>query len=177
MNESLLLAFVTPFYEKKDIMHNLDHIRLVIKAIDSLLSGGKYNVDYEAIIAAAYFHGFVWSDEESICTWLKGQGESDERINFIIQIAWESQRPNKPETMEGMILHDAHIIEGGETFLITKSLITGSVRGQSLKETVEYIEAHVIGKNQCYLPEAVIELEKADKFANEYIKKLKTEVT
>lgn len=173
MNESLLLEFAAPFYDKKDIMHNLDHIRLVIKAVNGLLEGRKYNVDYDAIISAAYFHGFVWSDEEPIRTWLKAQGESDKRIDFIVRVAWESQRPKTPETLEGKVLHDAHIIEGGETFLVTKSLITGSVRGQSLKETVEFIEDNVIEKNRCFLPEAVDALEKADRYAKEYINKLK----
>jgi len=38
--------------------------------------------------------------------------------------------------MEGKILHDAHMIEGGKIYLIVKSLITGSVRGQTLEQTI-----------------------------------------
>lgn len=34
------------------------------------------------------------------------------------------------------------MIEGGKTYLIVKSLITGSVRGQ----TIKYIEDNVLGK-------------------------------
>ncbi|MGL4337470.1 MAG: hypothetical protein ACRCST_11325 [Turicibacter sp.] len=62
---------------------------------------------------------------------------------------------SKPQTLEAKILHDAHMSEGGgKTFLIVKSLITGSVRGQSLEETIDYIETHLLHKGQCYLAEA-----------------------
>ncbi len=33
-------------------------------------------------------------------------------------------------------MHDAHVLEGGKTYLIVKTLITGSVRGQSLVDTL-----------------------------------------
>lgn len=57
-------------------------------------------------------------------------------------------------SIEGKILHDAHMIESRNTFLIVKSLITGLVRGQTLEEMIEYIEKNILGKGQCYLAEA-----------------------
>ena len=61
-------------------------------------------------------------------------------ISKTIKIAWESQRSEIPETIERKILHDAHVLEGGKTYLIVKTLITGSVRGQSLLDTLKYME-------------------------------------
>lgn len=49
---------------------------------------------------------------------LKTQNLPEEKINKIVKVAWEFQKDIKPETIEGKILHDAHLIEGGKTFLI-----------------------------------------------------------
>jgi len=46
------------------------------------------------------------------------------------------------------------MIEGGKTYLIVKSLITGSVRGQTLEQTIKYVEDNILDKGICYLPEA-----------------------
>lgn len=59
---------------------------------------------------------------------------NEEDIEVIIKVAWESQRPEIPETLEGKILHDAHVLEGGKTYTVVKTLITGSVRGSRLKK-------------------------------------------
>ena len=75
-------------------------------------------------------------------------------IDRIISAAWESQKDEEAKTIEGKILHDAHMIEGGKTYLIVKSLITGSVRGQTLELTIKYIEENILDKGVCYLPEA-----------------------
>ena len=91
----------------------------------------------------------------------------------IVKIAWESQRSEVPETMEGKILHDAHVLEGGETYTVVKTLITGSVRGQSLEETLEFIEKHVLGANQCYLPETIPLCEAMNRFTDEFFVKLR----
>jgi len=46
------------------------------------------------------------------------------------------------------------MIEGGRTYLIVKSLITGSVRGQTLEQTIDYIEKNILDNGVCYLQEA-----------------------
>ncbi|WP_346896169.1 hypothetical protein [Clostridium sp. UBA7503] len=46
------------------------------------------------------------------------------------------------------------MIEGGKTYLIVKSLITGSLRGQTIEENIKYVEDNVLGKGTCYLPKA-----------------------
>lgn len=65
------------------------------------------------------------------------------------------------------------MIEGGKTYLIVKSLITGSVRGQTLKQTIEYIENNILGKGICYLPEAQIIYYHQQEFAKAFVKDLK----
>lgn len=76
---------------------------------------------------------------------------SKDEIQKIVMIAWESQRPEVPKTFEGKVLHDAHVLEGGKTYADVKTLITGSVRGQSLLETLDYMKNNVVDKNVCYI--------------------------
>ena len=102
-------------------------------------------IDHEVIVYAGYFHGFIYDDGKNIKSWLKERGFSKEKIEFIVKVAWESQKNESAETIEGKLLHDAHMVEGGKTFLISKLLITGSVRGQTLDETIEYIEKKILG--------------------------------
>lgn len=172
IDEKEILAFAQPYYADKDIMHNMWHIELVKKMIDKILSISHYEVDKECLILAAYFHGFIYSDEDKIKQWLEAQGYEKEYISKIIKISWESQREEIPETIEGKILHDAHVLEGGKTYLIVKTLITGSVRGQSLKETMNYMQKNVLDKNICYLPETIPLCEEMNKFTNEFFEEL-----
>ena len=155
INEKELIEFVKPYYKDKDIMHNMWHIELVKKAIDKILKNSNYNIDYDNIIIAMYFHGFIYSDEDKIRAWLKKQNYEVEKIEKIIEIAWESQRNEIPKTTEGKLLHDAHVLEGGKNYLIVKTLITGSIRGQNLQKTLEYMKNNVLNKNKCYLPETI----------------------
>lgn len=136
VNFERITEFIEPYYKDKDIMHNMWHIKLVKKKLDEIISITNYKINYEALVLAMYFHGFIYSDEEKIRNWLKSNNYSQEEVNLIVKIAWESQRTEIPETIEGKILHDAHILEGGKTYLVVKTLITGSVRGQTLPETI-----------------------------------------
>ena len=173
VNEKALLEFASPYYEDKDIMHNMWHIELVQRMIDRILSLSDYEVDREALKLATYFHGFIYSDEEKIKQWLIEQNYSDEKISKTIKIAWESQRSEIPETIEGKILHDAHILEGGKTYVVVKTLITGSVRGQSLTETLDFMEKNVLNQNKCYLPETIPLCEEMNLYTNEFFSVLK----
>lgn len=173
MNEMKLLEFVRPYYEDKDIMHNMWHIELVQKMINRILSHCDYEVDEECLKLATYFHGFIYSDEEKIRQWLLEQNYSIEMISKTIKIAWESQRSEIPETIEGKILHDAHVLEGGKTYLIVKTLITGSVRGQTLTDTLNYMEKNVLDQNRCYLPETIPLCEEMNKYTNSFFAELK----
>ena len=173
LNEKALLEFIKPYYEDKDIMHNMWHIELVQRMIDRILSLSDYEVDREALKLATYFHGFIYSDEEKIRQWLIEQNYSDEKISKTIKIAWESQRSEIPETIEGKILHDAHVLEGGKTYVVVKTLITGSVRGQSLIETLDFMEKNVLNQNKCYLPETIPLCDEMNLYTNKFFSDLK----
>ncbi len=172
LNETELLKFVSPYYADKDIMHNMWHIELVEKTVNRIISMCNYTVDEECLKLATYFHGFIYSDEEKIKQWLLEQNYNDEFISKTIKIAWESQRSEIPETIEGKILHDAHILEGGKTYLVVKTLITGSVRGQSLTDTLDYMEKNVLNKNKCYLPETKPLCDEMNHYANVFFAEL-----
>lgn len=114
LNEKALFEFVEPYYIDKDIMHNAWHIELVKKMVNRILSVSSYRVNEECLTLAIYFHGFIYRDEEKIKQWMLGQNYDEDMISKTIKIAWESQRSEIPETIEGKILHDAHVLEGGK---------------------------------------------------------------
>lgn len=172
MNEQALIEFAEPYYVNKDIMHNMWHIELVKKMVNRILSSSSYNVDEECLLLATYFHGFIYKDEEIIKQWMREQNYGEEMIAKTVQIAWESQRSEIPKTLEGKILHDAHVLEGGKTYLIVKTLITGSVRGQALLDTIKYMEGQVLDKNSCYLPETIPLCEEMNEYTNRFFEEL-----
>ena len=51
---------------------------------------------------------------------------------------------------------------------MTKTLITGSVRGQNLKDTLEFMKKHVIDQNNCFLPETIPWLDEMNTFAKDF---------
>ena len=55
-----LLEFIGPYYAGKDIMHDLWHIALALKAVERILSLGIWAVDRESLTLAACFHGFIY---------------------------------------------------------------------------------------------------------------------
>ncbi|WBW97503.1 hypothetical protein [Oceanirhabdus sp. W0125-5] len=173
VNINNLIDFVKPYYENKDIMHNLSHIDRVLKYVEKLLKVGNHKADKDILTYSAYFHGFIYNSEQMIIDWLKTQEISTDMVKKIITVAWESQKDEEAMTLEGKILHDAHMIEGGKTYLIVKSLITGSVRGQTLEQTIKYVEDNILGKGVCYLPEAQDIYSQQQKFAKEFIYDLK----
>lgn len=172
-----LEEFIKPYYENKDIMHNMWHIELVKKSLNKILQQSNYDIDKDLIEIALYFHGFIYEDEDKIRKFLKDNSVTDENIEKIIQISWESQRPEEPKTLEGKLLHDAHVLEGGTYYTIVKTLITGSVRGQSLEETLKFMKDHVLNKNKCYLPETIKICDEMNKITNEFYDKLINDIS
>ena len=171
-----LLKFVEPYYEKKDIMHNMWHINMVKKQIDKILKLGDFEIDYESLIYAMYLHGLIYSEEINIRRFLIESKLDNVKIEKIIKISKESQRSEVPETLEGKILHDAHVLEGGRTYLVVKTLITGSVRGQNLKETLLYMKENVLNKNKCYLKETIPLCDEMNKYTNNFYEELIKEI-
>lgn len=173
INDKALFEFVEPYYVDKDIMHNMWHIELVQRTVNRILSQCSYIVDEECLRLATYFHGFIYRYEARIKQWMLEQNYDEEKVAKTLKTAWESQRSEIPETIEGKILHDAHVLEGGKTYLIVKTLITGSVRGQSLLDTLDYVEKNVLNQNKCYLPETIPLCEEMNIFTNDFFADLK----
>ena len=176
VTEKELLDFIRPYYADKDIMHNLWHIKLMMKSVNRVISLGNYNADRECLFLATYIHGFVYRDDQAIRSWMQTHGYDAEYIGKVIHVALESQRPEAPETLEGKILHDAHVLEGGRTYLIVKTLITGSVRGQTLEQTLDFMRDHVLGANRCYLPETITLCEEMNNFTELFYKELTEDI-
>lgn len=172
MNIDKLISFVEPYYKDKDIMHNMWHMKMVKRQIDKILQLGKFDINYDDLIYAMYFHGFVYSHENEIREFLNDLNFDKPRIEKIIKISWESQRNEIPETLEGKILHDAHVLEGGKSYLVVKTLITGSIRGQSLEQTLKYMSENVLNKNKCYLEESKPLCDEMNEFTNDFYKEL-----
>ena len=90
---------------------------------------------------AAYAHGIDQKKRgRSLARFLQSQGLEEGKVAKILLVARESQKESKPKTMEGMILHDAHLIEGGRTFLVVKLLVTGAQLGESIREIIDHFD-------------------------------------
>ena len=164
--------FVRDDYEAKDTMHDLSHIRRILRSAEKLARYHPCNL--EVMTLGAYFHGIIHSKEPEVRDFLARQGLSQDKIDLAVQIAHDSQKENVPQTLEGTVLHDAHLIEGGKTFLITKSLVTGTARGQTLEDTLHFFEQNVLGKHHCYLAEAQSLYEEKERYARDFLVDLKS---
>ena len=171
LTETDVEDFVRPEYAGKDFMHDLTHIHRVYAL--ALELGARHPHDAETLLAGAYFHGIVYTREAAIRDFLTAHGIAPERIEGMLRVARESQKDEAADTIEGRLLHDAHLLEGGRTFLITKSLVVGTLRGQTLDQTIRYIEERVLGQFQCYLPETQARYADHEQFAADYLADLK----
>ncbi len=168
-----LREYLSPIYEEKDTMHDLSHIDRMTKRALELTDGTS--ADSSLIQCAALLHGVVYSHESQIIEFLRSEGVPDTAVDGALSVAWESQKESPPATVEGKILHDAHLLEGDENFLVTKALVTGSVRGQSLRASAEYLERQ-LGTLRCVDSENQKEYERREMIAREYIAKLLKEL-
>lgn len=157
--------FAFPFYEEKDSLHDWRHIQRVLEL--SLKLGEKYSADRGVITLGTYFHGIIFWHEDIIRQYLASQ-EYD-RVEQVIQVAKESLKEVVPQSIEGKIVHDAHLLEGGGAFRIIKSLVTGTQRGSGWEQTMEYMKKQLLGRFQCYLPETRPVYEKMEQFMRNFI--------
>ncbi|MCM1991153.1 hypothetical protein [Oceanirhabdus seepicola] len=160
--------------KKRDILHGIDHSDRMLKAVDMI--SANYTYDNDILMAGAYFHGGIHYGEEPIRRWLTSRGYNDKSIDKIIKVTWESQNKSIPETIEGKLLHDSHTIEGGKAFFILKPLLVGTVIGQTLEETIEFIENNIFTNEECYLPESKALIRENHEYAREFIGYLKSEI-
>jgi uncharacterized protein len=165
-------AFVHLDYASRDIVHNLAHIHRLLRLAKEIAR--SYEHDSALLELSAYFHGNISFKEAEIRQFLKDKQLQQHEIDKVVQVARESQKESHAETIEGKILHDAHLLEGGKTFMITKSLVTGTARGQSLEETLQYLEEKILGKFECYLPESQRLYAEKEEYTKLFLKDLRS---
>lgn len=174
LNKAAIEAFVAHDYAGKDIMHGWAHIQRLQRLVSQLAI--HYPHDPEVLELGACFHGNIYFREAEIRCFLAEAELPPERIERIVQAAYESQTHATPESIEGKLLHDAHLLEGGKTFMITKSLVTGTARGQTLEATLAYIENQVLGKFQCCLPESQALYAEREAYTSDFLNELKSQL-
>lgn len=159
--------------KQRDLMHDVEHAERILKAMNLISQNymGKY--DEEIVVLSAYFHGPIHYGEEPIREWLKDNGYTEQYIDKVINVTWETQAKNIPISLEGKLLHDAHTIEGGKAFYILKPILVGTIMGQTLKQTISFIEKNVIGMNEYFLPETKKYLDEIQMYSKEFIENLK----
>ncbi|MFA6466928.1 MAG: hypothetical protein WCV71_03645 [Patescibacteria group bacterium] len=169
--------FVAPYYEAKDVMHNMCHIDRIWD-ISVKLTRNYPEASLKLIRVALYFHGVIHlpGGEEATITFLRSQQVCEGDIARIVRTAWDSQKDTNPDdilTIEGDIVHDAHLLEGGETFWIVKTFASGAAMGKTVEESLSYLEQHVIGQFRCLLPEAQADFQVKEDYAKDFAAKLR----
>jgi uncharacterized protein len=176
LNERALTDFVGPYYSKKDAMHDMSHIRGFLRVALSI--SRKYPADKEILTYAAYFHGIdVRRYADDLLNFLASQGLPKRKTVRILRVASESHKESKPKTVEGKILHDAHLVVGGKTLMVARFLVTGALKGYPVGHTINYFEESVDGRFRCYLPETRKRYLEMEKFARRFFQDLKKSIS
>lgn len=173
MDISDVVKFVTPFYKERDIMHNFSHIERICRKAMHIKQVMELDGDEEILLLGCYFHGIIRRYNGEVRYFLQNNSIDKVRIEKIIQCALESHVQAVPVSLEGKIAHDAHLLEGGKYFMVTKTLITGTLKGQTLKETVNFLEKNVINEGVCCFEKNQEELLVAKNVAREFVEEMK----
>lgn len=152
-------------------MHGLAHVKRLLQSAYWLME--RYPADEPTVVLGAYLHGIADKWPDAVVSELTKLGFSSSERQRILKAAQESQKEACPELLEGKILHDAHLIEGGPTFLLVKALVTGTERGQRLDETIDVVERELLGRFSCCFPEAQAIYVQKERYAIEAINSLK----
>ena len=166
--------FLRADYAAKDTMHDLTHIRRVYRAAESLAGLSELAYDTDVLLIGAYLHGVVYipEREREARSFLRTNGVSQPVIDRAVTAALESQTDARPQSAEGMLLHDGHLLEGGRSFLLVKTLVTGGARGSALADIVAFWERQVAGRFQCVLPAAQARYDEQEVFARSVFEEL-----
>ena len=147
-----LMGLTKSDYDSKDTMHDWSHIQRCYISALKIVTSSSTEYDPIVLVSGLILHGVIYEDgmEDRALKYMVSKGASDDLAKKIVHVAWDSQKESRPETIEGGILHDAHLLEGDKNFLITKVLVTGTARGQKLDQTVSYFFNNVINLNPLY---------------------------
>ena len=153
------------------MMHDLTHVRRILKTAKKMSRASKAGMSI--LTFATYFHGIDFrANQAELTDYLLRVGQKREVMKRIFQAVLESQKEAIPKTLEGKILHDAHLLEGGRTFGVAKLLITGALRGESLLQVIDHFDLSV-GKYACCLPENKARYKDRESFARDFFSDLK----
>ena len=157
-------------YESKDVMHGIHHIRRLYHDSIEMVQRIGCIANLDVIMVGAYLHGVIYRKEKESAQLLRNRGLPGNLIDHCIKAAWESQSPaDSASTIEGKVLHDAHLLEGGKSFFVTKTLVTGALRGGTVEDSIEFLENNIIDKLKVTLPENVALLSDKMDYAKEYV--------
>lgn len=175
VNVEALEAFLRADYAAKDTMHDLTHVRRVHRAAVRLAAATGQRYDGRVLTIGAYLHGVVYlaDRERAARSFLREAQIPEAVIEAGVAAARESQTDSVPATVEGVLLHDGHLLEGGLSFLLVKTLVTGGARGSTLAEIVGFWEQHVAGAFRCSLPAAQQEYAAQEAFAGAVFEELR----
>lgn len=169
-----LEGFLASDYASKDTMHDLTHIRRVHRAAEHLAAVTRTVYNRDVLLIGAYLHGVVYTAARELAArhFLATSGVAATIVERAVTAAWESQTDATPASAEGILLHDGHLLEGGRSFLLVKTLVTGGARGSSLPDIAAFWQRHVAGRFRCVLPAAQAEYEDQESFAQAVFEEL-----
>ena len=168
-----VVEFVIPFYKERDIMHDFSHIERICRKAVQIKQIMELRADDEVLLMGCYFHGIIRKYNDKVRYFLQNNLINKKRIEKIIQCALESHIQAIPMSLEGKIAHDAHLLEGGKYFMVAKTLVTGTLKGQTLKETVDFLEKNVMNEGVCCFAQNQEELLASKNIAREFIEEMK----
>lgn len=171
VNKEVVEEFVTPLYEGKDSAHGLGHIGRMLREAEKLRV--RHGGDAEVVMLAGHFHGLIREHRPELEDFLEQHVGSKRKREKILRVAEESLADTKARSTEGKVLHDAHLVEGGEDSLVSRTLATGIARGQSARESLEFLEQEVLGKRSCYFTECQQRYARKEAYARQALGKLK----
>jgi HD superfamily phosphodiesterase len=162
-----LREFVKPYCADKGDLENLSHVQRLLSSARDLAEGEKANDDL--LVFGAHLHDMIFHLEERIRDFLFSLGLDRTLVIEIMKVAWESGKEAKPETQEGNLLRDAHLIEGGKEYQMAKWLSSGAGAGQTLLQSLEFLEARVIGRYKCSVPKAQRIYEEIEAYRRQFV--------
>lgn len=135
MKEKEIVEFVKPLYERKDSMHNFEHILRIKKRV-GLYKQDYKKVDEQKLKFLIYFHGlgkYVKEHEKEII-----------KVCFPKQWLISLYRhTKKPQTIEEKLVSDANLWEAVGKYGIKKSLQVGRERNQTMEQTLKIMSDNI----------------------------------
>ncbi len=139
--------FAVPLHADKDKGHDFSHIRRIVTK--SLEIAERHPCDTESLRLAANLHGITMAYRTEISEFLSSHSYSQQQIEKIRSIALE-YLDKSLKTTEGKIIFDAHLIEGGKTFHVMKSLAIDLSSGRTIAQSIKSLEKWSFSQECCF---------------------------